>query len=84
MAGKSTARIAEQLAVHYIWTTEEKRQKINIIRGMRADELKIRLVLPLLRWTACIDNFLDYLEQECQLVEAHYSYEFVWDRINGL
>ena len=35
---KSSTQLAEQLGTEYSWTSEERRQKVNAIRGMRAME----------------------------------------------
>ena len=81
MPNKSSEQIATELAAQYSWTTAEKRQRINVIRGMRAAErnlcTKIRRSLPFNRRTTNINSFLDQLEHDCQEIEARDSDEFV-------
>ena len=69
------------LGADYSWTSEERRQMINVIRGMRAMErqlcTKIRRSLPLHRTPEGIERFLDQLEEDCRRAEQHDSDEFV-------
>ena len=80
MPNESSDQIAAKLAERYGWTPEERRQRMNIIRGMRAAErqmcIRIRRGLPFRRRSTDIDNFLDQLEHDCQQIEAHDSDEF--------
>ena len=78
---KSSTQLAEQLGTEYSWTSEERRQKVNVIRGMRAMErqlsTKIRRSLPLNRTTESINHFLNQPEEDCREAEEHDSDEFV-------
>ena len=77
---QSSMQLAEQLGAEYSWTGEERRQKVNVIRGTRAMErqlcAKIRRSLPLQRTPESIERFLYQLE-DCRRVEQHDSDEFV-------
>jgi len=80
---KRGKRIPSELkTTEYSWTSEERRQKVNVIRGMRAMErqlsTKIRRSLPLNRTTESINHFLNQLEEDCREAEEHDSDEFVW------
>ena len=76
----SGTQLAEQFGAEFHWTPEERRQHINIIRGMRAMQnymcARIRCGLPFRRTPEAVDAFLDRLETECQHVESHDSDEF--------
>jgi len=67
-------------ATEFHWTPEERRQHINIIRGMRAMQnymcARIRRGLPFRRTPEAVDAFLDRLQTECQHVESHDLDEF--------
>ena len=73
-------RRTEQYGAEFHWTPEERRQHINIIRGMRAMQnymcTRIRRGLPFRRTPEAVDAFLDRLETECQHIESHDSDEF--------
>jgi len=66
-------------ATEFHWTPEERRQHINIIRGMRAMQnymcARIRRGLSFRRTPEAVVAFLDRLETECQHVESHDSDE---------
>jgi len=74
-------QLTEQLGAEYSWTSEERRQKVNVIRGIRAMErqlcTKIRRSLPLHRTPESIERFLNQLEEDCRRAEQHDSDEFV-------
>ena len=79
---QSSMQLTEQLGAEYSWTGEERCQKVNVIRGMRAMEraqlcTKIRRSLPLHRAPESIERFLDQLEEDCRRAEQHNSDEFV-------
>jgi len=78
---KTSTQLAEQLGTEYSWTSEERRQKVNVIRGMRAMGrqlcTKIRRSLPLNRTTESIERFLNQLEEDCREAEERDSGEFI-------
>lgn len=77
---KSSIELAEELTQKYSMTPTEQRDRVNVIRGMRAMasafSTRIRRRLPLDRTDADIKNFLHTVEEECQLMEGHQSDEF--------
>jgi len=74
----SSTEVVEIFAARYNWTPEEKRVRINVVRGMRAAERhlcsRILRSIPLNRTPANIDSCL---ETECRRAEAHDSDEFL-------
>ena len=79
--GETSDEIADDLASRYSWTPEEKRNRINIIRGMRAAErnlcMNIRRSLPMRRRQSDIEEFLGKLDSDFRASEAHDSDEFL-------
>ena len=77
----SSQEVAEKLASEFSWSPEERRQKINIIRGMRAMQRQfcqeIRRKLPMNQTPENIAKFLTELEEKCRSVEDRDSDEFV-------
>jgi len=78
---QSSLPLAAELGDGYSWTGEEKRQKTNIIRGMRAMErlmcVRIRQSLPLNQTAASVEQFLEKLENDCRHAEDRDSDEFL-------
>ena len=78
---QSSLQLATELGDSYSWTGEERRQKTNIIRGMRAMErlmcARIRQSLPLNRTAASAEQFLEKLENNCRHAEDRDSDEFL-------
>ena len=72
--------IVGDLAAKYSWTPMEQRDRVNVVRGMRAMaaafSARIRRQLPLNRTDDDIQRFLTVVEEECQTMEGHVSDEF--------
>jgi len=77
---KSSRDIVDDLATRYSWTPTEQRDRVNVVRGMRAMaaafSARIRRQLPFNRTDADIQRFLSVVEGECQVMEGHISDEF--------
>ena len=76
---KTSRDIVGDLAAKYSWTPIEQRDRVNVVRGMRAMaaafSARIRRKLPLSRNDDDIQSFLTVVE-ECQAMEGHVSDEF--------
>jgi len=77
---KSSRDLVDDFASKYSWSPMEQRDRINVIRGMRAMaatfSARIRRRLPLNRTDEDVQRFLTAIEDECQLMEGHVSDEF--------
>ena len=77
---KSSRDLVGDLSTPYSWTPTEQRDRVNVVRGMRAMAAafsgRIRRRLPLNRSDDDIQRFLTIVEEECQLMEGHVSDEF--------
>ena len=78
---RQTSRdLVGDLASRYSWTPVEQKDRVNVVRGMRAMaaafSARIRRHLLLNRTDADIKRFLTVVEEECQLMEGHVSDEF--------
>ena len=77
---KSSRNLVDDLAFKYSWTPMEQRDRVNVVRGMRAMaaafSARIRRRLPLNRTDDDVQQFLTVVENECQLMEGHVSDEF--------
>jgi len=77
---KSSRDLVDDLASKYSWSPMEQRDRVNVIRGMRAMaatfSARIRRRLPLNRTDEDVQRFLTAIEDECQLMEGHVSDEF--------
>jgi len=77
---KSSRDIVDDLATTYSWISTEQRDRVNVVRGMRAMpaafSARIRRQLPLNRTDADIQRFLSVVEDECQVMEGLISDEF--------
>ena len=77
---KTSRDIVGDLAAKYSWTIIEQRDRVNVVRGMRAMaaafSARIRRQLPLNRNDEDIQRFLTVVEEECQAMEGHVSDEF--------
>jgi len=77
---RSSRDIVDDLASRYGWTPVEQRDRINVVRGMRAMaaafSARIRRQLPINRTDADVQQFLTVMEEECRTMEGHVSDEF--------
>jgi len=77
---KSSRDLVGNLSTRYSWTPTEQRDRVNVVRGMRAMAAafsgRIRRRLPLNRTDEDNQRFLTVVEEECQLMEGHVSDEF--------
>jgi len=77
---KSSRDLVGDVASKYSWTPAEQRDRVNVIRGMRAAaaafSARIRRRLPLNRTDADDQRFLTVTEDKCQLIKGHLSDEF--------
>jgi len=77
---KSSKDIVQGLASHYSLTPIEQRDRINVVRGMRAMaaafSARIRRQMPLNRTKADVQQFLTVVETECRAMEGHVFDEF--------
>ena len=77
---RTSRDLVSDLASRYSWTPVEQRDRVNVVRGMRAMaaafSARIRRRLPLNRTDADVQRFLTVVEDECQLMEGHVSDEF--------